>query len=41
MLLSFEISDNILRNQKYMTGLDSYSRQVFVYLEPILIFISL
>ena len=27
---SFEISDNILRNQKQMIGLDSYSRQVFV-----------
>ena len=31
----FEISDNILRNQKW--GLDSYSRQVFTYLDPILI----
>ena len=27
---SFEISVNILRNQKWMIGLDSYSRQVFV-----------
>ena len=27
---SFEISDNILRNQKYMIGLDSYSRQFFL-----------
>ena len=24
-----------------MTGLDSYSRQVFIYLDPILIYISL
>ena len=29
------------RNQKYMIGLDSYSRQVFNYLDPILIYISL
>ena len=28
---------NILRNQKKMIGLDSYSRQVFNYLDPILI----
>ena len=32
---SFEISVNILRNQKQMIGLDSYSRQVFNYLDPI------
>ena len=38
---SFEISDSILRNQKLMIGLDSYSRQVFIYLDPILIYISL
>ena len=38
---SFEISVNILRNQKLMNGLDSYSRQVFNYLDPILIHISL
>ena len=38
---SFEISVNILRNQKYMIGLASYSRQVFNYLDPILIYISL
>ena len=38
---SFEISVNILRNQKKMIGLDSYSRQVFNYLDPILIYISL
>ena len=38
---SFEISDNILRNQKYMIGLDSYSKQVSIYLDPILIYISL
>ena len=38
---SFEISMNILRNQKYMIGLDSYSRQVSNYLDPILFYISL
>ena len=38
---SFEISVNILRNKKQMIGLDSYSRQVFNYLDPILIYISL
>ena len=38
---SFEISVNILRNQKYMIGLDSYSRQVSNNLDPILIYISL
>ena len=38
---SFEISVNILRNQKYMIGLDSYSRRVSNYLDPILIYISL
>ena len=38
---SFEISVNILRNQKYMIGLDSYSRQVSNYLDPMLIYISL
>ena len=27
---SFEISVNILRNQKWMSGLDSYSRQVLI-----------
>ena len=27
---------NILRNHKYMTGLDSYSRQGFNYFDPIL-----
>ena len=31
---SFEISVNILRNQKEMIGNDSYSRQVFNYLDP-------
>ena len=36
---SFEISVNILRNQKYMIGLDSYSRQVFNYSDPILIYL--
>ena len=34
-------SDNILRNQIKMIGLDSYSRQVFIYLDPVLIYISL
>ena len=38
---SFEISANILRNQKYIIGLDSYSRQVFNYLDPNLIYFSL
>ena len=38
---SFEISGNILRNQKQMIDLDSYSRQVFIYLDSILIYISL
>ena len=38
---SFEISVNILRNQKYMASLDSYSRQVFVDLDPILIYTSI
>ena len=38
---SFEISDNILRNQKWMIGFDSYSRQVFIFLDPISIYISL
>ena len=32
---------NILRNQKQMIGLDSYSTQVYTYLDPILIYISL
>ena len=38
---SFEIRVNILRNQKYMFRLDSYARQAFNYLDPILIYISL
>ena len=38
---SFEISEHILRNQKLLIGLDSYSRQLFMYLDPILIYISL
>ena len=38
---SFEISVNILRNQTWMIGLYSYSRQVFNYLDPILIYINL
>ena len=38
---SVEISDNILRNPKEMFGLDSYSRQVFIYFDQVLIYISL
>ena len=38
---SFEISVNILRNQKQVISLDSYSRQVYTYLDPVLIYISL
>ena len=38
---SFEISVNILSNQKQLIGLDLYSRQIFNYLDPILIYISL
>ena len=38
---SLEISVNIPRNQKYIIGLDSYSRQVFNYLDLILMYISL
>ena len=38
---SFEINENSLRNQKYMIGLDSYSRQVSNYLDHFLIYISL
>ena len=38
---SFEIIVNSLKNQIQMIGLDSYSRQVFNYLDPILIYISL
>ena len=37
----FEISEHILRNQNFIIGLDSYSRQRFIYLDPILIYISL
>ena len=37
----FEISEHILRNQNLIVGLDSYSRQRFIYLDPILIYISL
>ena len=32
---------NILSIHKYIIGLDSYSRQIFNYLDPILIYISL
>ena len=38
---SFEISEDVLRNQNLIIGLDSYSRQRFIYLDPILIYISL
>ena len=34
---SFEISEYILRYQNLIIGLDSYSRQRFTYLDPILI----
>ena len=37
---SFEITEHILRNQNLIIGLDSYSRR-FIYLDPILIYISL
>ena len=37
---SFEISEHILRNKNLIIGLDSYSRR-FIYLDPILIYISL
>ena len=37
---SFEISEHILRNQNLIIGLDSYSRQRFIYLDIILIFID-
>ena len=38
--LSFQISEHILRNQNLIIGLDTYSRQRFIYLDPILIYIS-
>ena len=38
---SFEISEHILRNQNLIIGWGSYSRQRFIYLDPILIYISL
>ena len=38
---SFEISVNILRNQKYLIGLDLYSRQVSNYLDPFFIYNNL
>ena len=38
---SFDISVNILKNQKEKIGLDSYFKQVCNYLDPILIYISL
>ena len=38
---SFEISKHILRNQNIIIGLDSFSRPRFIYLDPILIYMSL
>ena len=38
---AFEISEHILRNQNLIIALDSYSRQRSIYLDPILIYISL
>ena len=38
---SFKISEHILRNQNLIISLDLYSRQRFIYLDPILIYISL
>ena len=37
---SFEISVNIMRNQKWMIGLVSYSRQIFGFLGPILVYVG-
>ena len=38
---SFEISEHTLRNQNLIIGLDSCSRQHFIYVDPILIYMSL
>ena len=38
---SFEISEHILRNQNLIISLDSYCRQRFTHLDPILIYINL
>ena len=38
---SFEIREDILRNQKNIIGLDSYSKQRSIYLAPFLINTSL
>ena len=38
-ILAFEISEHILRNQNLIIGVDSYSRQPFMYLDPVLIYI--
>ena len=38
---SFEISEHIPRNQKSLIGLDSHYWQLFIYLDPILKYISL
>ena len=40
---SFEISEDFLRNQKFIIGLNSFSYQCFIYLVPfgnILVFVS-
>ena len=34
-------SEHILRNQNLIIGLGSYSRQLIIYLDPILMYISL
>ena len=31
---SFEITEGILRNQKFIIGLDSFSKQSFIHLAP-------
>ena len=35
---SFEIREGILRNQKIIIGLDSYSNQRLIYLAPFLLY---
>ena len=37
---SFEISEHILRYQHLIVGLESYSKQRFIYLDPILVYID-
>ena len=41
VFIRFEISEHIPRNQNLIIGLDSYSRQRLIYLDPILTNISL